>query len=152
MHGRAGRHHTCLVLLPQYVLYFKIFSKFGARGPKGICLVENQKISCIIVDIKTIGLPYLVLSERAIFFSGHIPNVIAWYYIDSSGGKATRNDSDFGYQQCSGITQVEQGFSSFFAIFDNLSKWSAEKSSNLTKIWRKMKKRLVRLAFTSFFG
>ena len=58
-----------------------------------------------------------------------------------------------------GGRQIEQGFSSFFAIFHDFSKWRApkalcnfEKSSNMTKIWQKMKKRLVQLAFNPFFG
>ena len=57
------------------------------------------------------------------------------------------------------LSKVDQGFSSFFGVFDDFSKWRAlkvlrnfEKSSNVPQIWQKMKKSLVQLAFNPFFG
>ena len=61
-----------------------------------------------------------------------------------------------------GLRQVEQDFSSFFAtflkyLFDDVSNQSMqmvlqnfEKSSNMPKIWQKMKKSLVQLALNPF--
>ena len=60
-----------------------------------------------------------------------------------------------------GFWQVEHGFFSFFlpnfAIFDDCSKFYStfgalhfEKSSNIAKIWQKMKKSLVQLALNAF--
>ena len=58
------------------------------------------------------------------------------------------------------IRQVEQGFSSFFAIFDDFTKFHSaafcalryEKPSNMAKKknWQKMTKSLVQLAFNQF--
>ena len=52
---------------------------------------------------------------------------------------------------------VETGFSSCFAKFDDFSKFHStlsmfhfEKSSNMEKMWQKMKKSLVQLAFNTF--
>ena len=82
-----------------------------------------------------------------------------------SGGTGTRN-TGFGYPQYHGemssvIKQVEQVFSSFFLpnfwwflkveselkVLGNF-----EKSTNMAKIWQKMKKSIVQLASNPFFS
>ena len=79
-------------------------------------------------------------------------------YLVSSNGTCTRNP-DFGYSTTSHKeirwTQVEQGLSSFFTkflpyliIFQSGGYWRKLKSSNMAKIWQKMKK----LAFNPFLS
>ena len=80
--------------------------------------------------------------------------LLAWLLADS--GRMGTQKPGFGYQMYHGemgLRQVEQRhffiFCQLFVIFDDFSKWSTlknfEKSTNMAKIWQKMKKALFNL-------
>ena len=79
-------------------------------------------------------------------------------FDSTSDGSDTRNRIYTYLESAKNVLEASQTrlffiFCQIFAIFDDCSKWSSpQKTSNMSKIWPKMKKSLVWLALNTFFG